>query len=421
MTVSWLFLLVSLVGAAFTASVLFRIRRIGYLIIPYFFGAWLTGELALHHVAWQALSTVAFVALGALDAWPGWAGLAVTLLSWIALVVFQRGSAGTGALFDATLREHFHTDPPAPTPAIGFRSVARPFKFRKPEVERIGDIPYGPHGRRNLLDVYRPRDRSGPCPTLFQIHGGGWTIGEKQQQALPLMYHLAARGWVCVAANYRLSPRATFPDHLVDVKRALAWIKTHGADYGADPDFIVVTGGSAGGHLAALVALTANDPAYQPGFADVDTRVQGCVPFYGVYDFLDSNGVRGKASMAPFLERLVMKSSPVTDRIAWERASPIFRVHAGAPPFFVIHGTHDSLAFVEDTRHFVDALRRLSRQPVIYAELPGAQHAFDVFHSRRSAYAVEAVTRFVERLRADWLAGRKPAAAELAASATGTD
>jgi len=149
----------------------------------------------------------------------------------------------------------------------------------------------------------------------------------------------------------------------------------------------VVTGGSAGGHLAALVALTANEAEYQPGFEDVDTTVQGCVPFYGVYDFLDSHGERGKASMAPFLERLVMKCSPLTVRAAWEKASPIYRVHADAPPFFVIHGTHDSLAYVEDTRHFVAALRAASRAPVVYAELPGAQHAFDVFHSRRSAYA----------------------------------
>jgi acetyl esterase/lipase len=204
------------------------------------------------------------------------------------------------------------------------------------------------------------------------------------------------------------------------VKRALAWIKQHAAEYGADPSFVVVTGGSAGGHLAALVALTANDPEYQPGFADVDTTVQGCVPFYGVYDFLDSNEVRGKASMTPFLQRLVMKSSPVTERAAWERASPIFRVHSGAPPFFVIHGTHDSLAYVEDTRHFVQALRSVSSQPVLYAELPGAQHAFDVFHSPRSAYAVYAVTRFVERLRTDWLAGRKPSEAALTSAATGT-
>jgi acetyl esterase/lipase len=417
-----LFLFVSLVGAVFTATTLLRVRRIGYFIIPYFFGAWVTGELALHHVAWQALATVAFVALGALDAWPGWLALAITFASWAALVLFHRGSSGTGSVFEAALREHLRDEPAAPPAPIPFRRVVRPFKMPKSGVERIADMAYGPAGRRNQLDVYRPRNRSGPAPTLFQIHGGGWTIGEKHQQGLPLMYHLAARGWVCVAANYRLSPKATFPDHLVDVKRALGWIRRNGAEYGADPDFVVVTGGSAGGHLAALVALTANDPEYQPDFADVDTTVQGCVPFYGVYDFLDSNGVRGKASMTPFLERLVMKSSPATDRTAWEKASPIFRVHADAPPFFVIHGTHDSLAYVEDTRHFVQALRKVSRQPVLYAELPGAQHAFDVFHSRRSAYAVEAVTRFVERLRADWLGGRRPSDADLAAAtATGTD
>ncbi len=417
LTAPWLFLLVSLVGAVFTASALLRIRRIGYLIIPYFFGAWLTGELAVHHIAWQAVSTVAFVALGALDAWPGRLGLAITFASWGALALFHRRAGGAGGVFDAALRAHCSDDAPWASTRIPFRRIARPFTFRRDGVERIADVSYGPHGRRNLLDVYRPRDLHDACPILFQVHGGGWTIGEKEHQGLPLMYHLAARGWLCVAANYRLSPRATFPDHLVDVKRALAWTKRHAAAHGGDPEFVVVTGGSAGGHLAALLALTANDPEYQPGFEDVDTSVQGCVPFYGVYDFLDRFGERGKAAMAPFLQRLVMKSSPEAQREAWEKASPIARVHADAPPFFVIHGTHDSLAYVEDTRHFVHALRAISRQPVVYAELPGAQHAFDVFHSRRSAFAVEAVTRFVERLRADFVAARALKADAGAASA----
>ena len=122
---------------------------------------------------------------------------------------------------------------------------------------------------------------------MFQIHGGAWVIGDKSQQALPLMLHLAADGWVCVTTNYRLSPTCHRPDHLVDCKRALAWIREHIAEYGGDPDFVVVTGGSAGGHLAALVALTANDPQFQPGFEAADTSVIGCVPFYGVYDFVD--------------------------------------------------------------------------------------------------------------------------------------
>ena len=81
-------------------------------------------------------------------------------------------------------------------------------------------------------------------------------------------------------------------------------------------------------------------------------------------------------------------------------ASPIAKVHAGAPPFFVIHGTHDALAYVEEARHFVEALRGVSANPVLYAELPGAQHAFDTFHSRRSAHAVDAVASFLGYLHA---------------------
>src|SRR6185436_15371287 len=197
------------------------------------------------------------------------------------------------------------------------------FRMGLPEVERVKNISFGPHGRRNKLDVYRHKDHPTKCPTLFQVHGGGWVIGNKDQQAIPLMQHLASRGWVCVAANYRLSPRATFPDHLVDLKRALAWIREHIAEYGGDPEFLVVTGGSAGGHLAALVALTANEPEYQPGFESVDTSVAACVAFYGVYDFTDRNGVWGHPGLRRLLERRVMKVSLASGGEAWEKASPI--------------------------------------------------------------------------------------------------
>ena len=221
------------------------------------------------------------------------------------------------------------------------------------------------------------------------------------------MTHLSSNGWVCVAPNYRLSPKATWPDHLVDVKRALAWIREHGADYGADPSFVVVTGGSAGGHLAAMVALSENDPRYQPGFEQADTSVAACVPFYGVYDFLDRNGVRGSNSMAPFAERFVMKCSPTAERERWEAACPISLIHEDAPPFFVIHGTHDSLVFVEEARVFVDNLRRVSKNPVLYAELDEAQHAFEIFHTERSIQAVRAVSTFVEAVRAGKVARRE--------------
>ena len=103
-----------------------------------------------------------------------------------------------------------------------------------------------------------------------------------------------------MTANYALSPKATFPDHLIDVKRALAWVKEHIAEYGGDPGYVVISGGSAGGHLSSLAALTPNRPEYQPGFEAVDTTVQACVPFYGVYDFTNRDGIRGARAWASF-------------------------------------------------------------------------------------------------------------------------
>ena len=399
---------VSLIGASFTFGAWLRGRNIGYLVLPFFFASWLTAELAPHHIAWQALATVVFIAAGALHSWPGYLGLAVTFASWAGLIALQRRAATTGDVCDQALRqalgEMYRSLVPStiaaefPT-AVARRLILRPFKTRLATVERITNIAYGEAGTRNLLDIYRPRVGLVSCPILLQIHGGGWMVGNKDQQGLPLMNFLAARGWVCVAPNYRLSPQATFPDHLIDVKRALVWMRRHAAEYGADPSFVAVTGGSAGGHLAALVALTPNDPTLQPGFEEDDTAVAACVPIYGLYDFLDSYQLRAHRPMTPFLQKYVMKCSPETERERWKKASPTALVRVDAPPFFVIHGSHDSLALVEDARRFVSALRAVSRNPVVYAEIPGAQHAFDVFHSLRCGHVVNAIGWFLECVR----------------------
>jgi acetyl esterase/lipase len=245
--------------------------------------------------------------------------------------------------------------------------------------------------------VFHRLDKPTGCPTLLQVHGGGWVIGDKKEQGRPLMLHLAKKGWVCFAPNYRLSPKATFPDHLIDVKRAIAWVREHGHEYGADPGFLVLTGGSAGGHLTALAALTQNDPEYQPGFEAADTSVSGCVPYYGVYDIAGETKTReSRVRTRRLLAKIVMKTR---DQAAYEKASPISRVHAGAPPFFVIHGRNDTLVPVAEARLLVERLRAVSGQPVLYLELPGTEHAFDVFPSVRSDHVVRAVGRFCELLR----------------------
>jgi acetyl esterase/lipase len=408
----WLLLAVGLVGAVFTLNAVRPVRHVG-LVAPSFFAGWLTAELSLYHLVWQVPVTGLLVHTGALRAWPGSVGLAVAVASWVGLGLLQARAARAaeameGALAEAlgaSYRERIDPalavglDAPVPLDKLFF-----PLRFRDPRVKVTRHIEYAPGaGRRRHLDVWRPRAGVRGAPVLLQIHGGAWVIGDKGQQALPLMVHLAARGWVCVAANYRLSPRAKFPDHLVDCKLALKWVREHVAEYGGDPDFVVVTGGSAGGHLSTLVALTANDPALQPGFEDVDTSVAGCVPFYGVYDFTNRFGIRGRGDgLAGVLERLVMPGPFATTREAWDRASPMSHVHAGAPPFLVVHGSHDNLAPIEEARRFVEMLRAASREPVAFAEIPGAHHAFEVFHSLRAIHVVHGVERFLA-----WLASNR--------------
>ena len=193
------------------------------------------------------------------------------------------------------------------------------------------NISYGPGGR-NKLDIWRRPDLpdSRRAPVLIQVPGGGWSINDKRGQAYPLMSRMVELGWICVPINYSRSPGAAWPAHITDVKRAIAWVRANIADYGGDPDFIAITGGSAGGHLSALAALTADDDRLQPGFEDADTSVQAAVPHYGLYDLTDKGSLHSLTM--PLLEHLVMQRRFDDNRQLFEDASPIFRVHRNARP-----------------------------------------------------------------------------------------
>ncbi len=380
-----------------------------------FFASWLTMELAPHHLVVNVILLIVFAATGAIEGTAGLVGLvleAVIITGLVAMIVQAHRvraitenalTEGLGPDYANKILPHraAHWDLRVP-----WRQLIMPFYMKHPDVERVRNISFGPHGRKNKLDVYRHKNHPTGAPVLLFIHGGGWAISNKDQQGKPIMLHFAARGWVCFAANYRLSPKHAWPAHIEDVKRAIAWIREHGAEYGADPRFILITGGSAGGHLIAEAALTPNDPEYQPGFESADTTLQAAVPFYGIYDFVDGKSVTdwGKRRM---IERIVIKKPFKTHREEFEKASPIYRVNPDAPPWFSIHGAHDSLAPVAGARRFIEKMRSTSRNPVVYAELPGGQHAFDVFPSVRTAHVVRAVERFADYVYSGWLLERE--------------
>ena len=99
---------------------------------------------------------------------------------------------------------------------------------------------------------------------------------------------MALQGWVCYSVTHGFSPKNVFPEHLIDIKRALRWIKDRADDDGLDQNFIISKGGSSGGHLASMMALTQNCSEFQPGFEKTDTSIQGCVSLYGVFNFIDA-------------------------------------------------------------------------------------------------------------------------------------
>jgi acetyl esterase/lipase len=254
------------------------------------------------------------------------------------------------------------------------RTLLLPWPFLPRDIERVKDLPYGEGGAENLVDVYRHRSKPTDGPCLIYFHGGRFRWGGKSREARPLLYHLARHGWTCLSANYHLSatPSAGFPRHLVDVKKVIDWARTTGHDHGIDADSIVLAGSSAGAHLTVMAALTANDPTFQPGFESADTSVRGGIGFYGYY------GALGGEHDVP--------------------SAPHAYVHAGAPPLMIVHGTNDTYTPVEGARLFVQRLRSVSPQPTVYAELPGAQHSFDVFHSIRFEAVVDAVAAFATSL-----------------------
>jgi acetyl esterase/lipase len=422
----WLLLALSLIGAGLTYNVRHPFYAPSRRAVLSFFLGWLTIELALHHIVFQGLVTAWLVWAGALHTLPGVLGLTLTIASWVVLGQTYWRSGESAEIVERALKEGLGPDyreRVLPEVEARFESVIRwkqilvPFPIRDPEVERIRDIRFVRTAGINLkLDVYRHRSRPASCPTLLQVHGGGWVLGSKNEQGLPLMHLLAQRGWVCVSADYRLSPHATFPDQLIDLKRALTWVRTEGKAFGADPNFVVVTGGSAGGHLASLVALTANEPGLQPGFENADTSVQGCVSFYGVYDFTDRNSLWPHPGLRDLVEKQILKASQEEAPHLYEAASPIARVHANAPPFFVIHGELDTMVPVAEARIFSSKLREISRAPVVYAEIPGAQHAFEIFPSLRSLAVIHGVERFLGSIYSGYLrertAGRDLSAVE---------
>lgn len=242
-------------------------------------------------------------------------------------------------------------------------------------VELKPDLVYAHVGSRALhLDLYLPKNGSGPHPAVVYIHGGGWNKGNKNAFRRQAAY-MATKGFAGACIEYRLSTEAKYPAAIYDSKAAVRWVRANAAKYGINPERIGAAGGSAGGQLVALLGVTNEAPEFEgkEGDRSVSSRVSAVAAFNPALDLADF----GKRHPANTINLVVQYLGvPYAQNPAlWESASPTDHVSSNAVPFLFLHGDADTTVPYQQT---VDMVKKLKAAGV-HAELftaPGAKHGF---------------------------------------------
>lgn len=388
----WALLLAAASLAALALNAFKPIRGSRILLLPSFLAGTLLAETSVFILPLLLAGLGVAAWFGEPRGWTGWLSLGLAGLATALLM----GQLVSSARATSTL----HRDVPefSRDRRLPWARILWPFPYRFSQHRVSRGIEFARvAGQRLRLDVYHPpQSFKKPRPAIVHVHGGGWVVGSRTEQGIPLMALLSDRGYVCFNVSYRLSPGATWPDHLTDVKRAIAWVREHAEDYGVDPSFITIIGGSAGGHITAMCGLTQGDTSLQPGFEDADCSVQAAVPMYAVFDLTNVKKRHAPGFHSMLIEPLFLKAFFEDEPERFEDASPIHRVHTDAPPFFVVHGGSDSMVPVDDAKDFVTELRAVSRNPVRFTIVPGAHHSFDLLVSLRSLPVIEAIGDWID-------------------------
>jgi len=237
-------------------------------------------------------------------------------------------------------------------------------------VER--SVAYLPEGRKQRADLYFPPQASpdGKLPAVVWIHGGGWIDGRRDgAREISVCSTLARNGYVAMSIEYVLSDKkqAVWPTNLWDCKTAVRWLRKNAAQLGVDPDRIGVLGGSAGGHLAAMVALTTPADGLDPAkpYGGFSCAVKCCVDMYGVADV-------GTYHTATMLGKTFAEAPEL-----YAQASPVTYARSNSPPILILHGTADGTVNVQQSENFAAVLARAGAAHKLIL-IPGAVHSFDL-------------------------------------------
>lgn len=213
------------------------------------------------------------------------------------------------------------------------------------------DVPYLKPDRTEKLDLYLPaaRAKDAPlAPALVWIHGGGWIKGTKSEaRAVEICTTLAEAGYVAVSIDYRLGAGA-WPQNLLDCKNAVRYLRANAAQFGLDPARIAVAGGSAGGHLALMVAYTAGQADLEPAlpYANQSSAVRCVIDMYGITNIqsrvkTDDKGQPTSEQPNPGSSLSVFNVPALTDPLL-KLSSPVTHITPASPPTLILHGRADA-------------------------------------------------------------------------------
>ncbi|PRP84760.1 esterase LipO [Planoprotostelium fungivorum] len=244
------------------------------------------------------------------------------------------------------------------------------------------------------LDVITPSSCSSNSrrPVFVFVHGGAWYMGSKRNP-YPLLRSIAQEGWIVVSVDYRLAPTYPYPSSVVDVKRAIRWVKKNIGEYGGDASFVTVGGDSAGGHIAAMVALSSNRPEYQPNFEDVDTSVKACVAINAV---LRLSIQQFGAWFAEFISG--REKGEDHTKFLLEH-SPVHHVHKDSVPFLVFHGEADVIVDILTAENFVVKYKQANPNKITFIRLKRGTHIYHAFSCPRTHYQAFTMERWLQNIR----------------------
>ena len=221
------------------------------------------------------------------------------------------------------------------------------------------------------VDLAQP-EGTGPFPAIVCIHGGGFRAGKRESYD-NLCLTLAKQGYVAMTVTYRLAPAYPFPAAVHDCKAAVRWLRANAEKYHVNPDRIGVTGGSAGGHLAQFLGLTAGIPEFEgTGNLEQSSAVTCVVNQYGPSDFTQSYG---KSVDAAEVLPLFFAGNLEQKRREHIVGSPLYWVTPKAAPTLCIHGTDDKYVAFEQAEWLVDRLKA-SAVDADLLKIEGAGHGF---------------------------------------------